>query len=92
MVIPVVVEMRVTGVIAQIAGDRTARAGVEVETAMRPRRDTGGTSGKSLAGRCRDDRLPSTRIPHFSCAMSFTSVLFATAFSQGGGAGVDFFS
>jgi hypothetical protein len=37
MVIPVVVEMRVAGVI-----ERTAKAVVEVETAMRPRRDTGG--------------------------------------------------
>lgn len=36
MVIPVVVEMRVAGVIA-----RTAEAVVEVETAMLPRRDTG---------------------------------------------------
>lgn len=41
MVIPVVVEMRVAGVIA-----RPAKAGVEVETAMRPRRDTGGTFWK----------------------------------------------
>jgi hypothetical protein len=38
MVIPVVVEMRVTSVT-----DRAMRAAVEVETAMRPRRDTGGT-------------------------------------------------
>ena len=36
MVIPVVVEMRVASVI-----DRAASAAVEVETAMRPRRDTG---------------------------------------------------
>ena len=36
MVVLVVVEMRVTGVI-----ERPAKAGVEVETAMRPRRDTG---------------------------------------------------
>lgn len=39
MVMPVVVEMRVASVI-----DRPANAAVEVETAMRPRRDTGGTS------------------------------------------------
>jgi len=38
MVIPVVVEMRVSSVIA-----RAARAAVEVEKAMRPERDTGGT-------------------------------------------------
>ena len=38
MVIPVVVEMRVPCVI-----DRAPRAAVEVETAMRPRRDTGET-------------------------------------------------
>ena len=36
MVMPVVVEMRVTGII-----ERTAKAVVEIETAMRPRRDTG---------------------------------------------------
>ena len=36
VVMPVVVEMKVAGVI-----DRTAEAGIEVETAMRPRRDTG---------------------------------------------------
>ncbi len=36
MVIPVVVEMRVARVI-----ERTARAVVEIETAMLPRRDTG---------------------------------------------------
>ena len=36
VVIPVVVEMRVASVI-----DRPANAAVEVETAMRPRRDTG---------------------------------------------------
>lgn len=33
---PVVVEMKVAGVI-----DRAAKAVIEVETAMRPRRDTG---------------------------------------------------
>jgi len=38
MVIPVVVEMRVPSVIP-----RPMRAAVEVETAMRPRRDTGET-------------------------------------------------
>ena len=38
MVIPVVVEMRVASVT-----DRAPRVAVEVETAMRPRRDTGGT-------------------------------------------------
>lgn len=38
MVIPVVVEMSVASVI-----DRAIRAAVEVETAMRPRRDTGET-------------------------------------------------
>ena len=43
MVIPVVVEMRVASVIAGVMGERTAEAVVEVETAMRPRRDTGGT-------------------------------------------------
>jgi hypothetical protein len=43
VVIPVVVEIRVAGVI-----DRAARAGVEVETAMRPRRDTERTSGIAL--------------------------------------------
>ena len=43
MVIPVVVEMRVASVIAQGIGDRPACAAVEVETAMRPRRDTGET-------------------------------------------------
>ena len=38
MVMPVVVEMRVASVMP-----RAERAAVEVETAMRPRRDTGGT-------------------------------------------------
>ena len=38
MVIPVVVDMRVASVI-----DRAPRAAVEVETARRPRRDTGET-------------------------------------------------
>lgn len=38
MVIPVVVEMRVASVT-----DRAIMAAVAVETAMRPRRDTGGT-------------------------------------------------
>jgi len=35
---PVVVEIEVAGIVA-----RAAKAGVDVETAMRPRRDTGGT-------------------------------------------------
>ncbi len=43
MVMPVVVEMRVASVIAPVMGERAASAAVEVETAMRPRRDTGGT-------------------------------------------------
>jgi hypothetical protein len=41
---PVVVEIEVAGIVA-----RAAKAGVDVETAMRPRRDTGRTSGKTHA-------------------------------------------
>ena len=43
MVIPVVVEMRVSSVI-----ECTAKAVVEVETAMRPRRNTGEPQWKSV--------------------------------------------
>lgn len=62
MVIPVVVEMRVASII-----ERATRAAVEVETAMRPERDTGGTFWNSLISGCRVDRVPSTRFVHFSC-------------------------
>ncbi len=64
MVMPVVVEMRVSSVI-----DRPANAAVEIETAMRPRRDTGETSEKSLISGCREDRPPSSRFVHLFCAL-----------------------
>ena len=56
VVMPVVVEIGVARVIA-----RAAKAGVDFETAMGPRRDTGRTSGKTLVETCRGEPPPSTR-------------------------------
>lgn len=61
MVIPVVVEMRVASVI-----DRPAKAAVEVETAMRPRRDTGEPQRKIV-----DLRVSATIFPVNPCRASF---------------------
>lgn len=87
MVIPVVVEMRVAGVI-----ERTAKAVVEVETAMRPRRDTGEFLLKSLISGCRQERSQSTRFAHLFCAHGPFRDLSVTALRSAGSNEVDFFS
>ncbi len=87
MVMPVVVEMRVSSVIV-----RPASAAVEVETAMRPRRDTGETSGKSLISGCRRNRSPSTRFVHLFCAPWLLRDLSVTELAPQASNEVDFFS
>ena len=64
VVMPAVVVMRVASVI-----ERTAKAAVEVETAMRPGRDTGETSSKSLISGCREERSQSIRFAHLFCVI-----------------------
>ncbi len=87
MVMPVVVEMRVSSVI-----DRPASAAVEVETAIRPRRDTGETSGKLLMSGCRRKRSPSTRFVHLFCVPGPLRDLSVTGIAPHVSNGVDFFS
>jgi hypothetical protein len=82
-----VVEMRVTSVMP-----RASSAAVEVETAMRPERDTGGTFWKSLISGCPADGAPSSLFEHYSC-VGRTQTIAQTAVSAVQGLkGVDFFS
>lgn len=88
MVIPVVVEMRVVASVI----DRPAKAAVEVETAMRPRRDTGEPQGKTLISGCRDDRSSSTRFLHLFCVSPPLRDFYITLPPWRGEQRVDFFS
>lgn len=63
MVIPVVVEMSAASVI-----NRSADAAVEVETAMRPRRDTGEPQWKIVDLRVSEARSPVNPLAHIFCA------------------------
>ena len=87
VVMPVVVEMRVASVIG-----RPANAAVEVETAMRPGRDTSETSGRLLISGCRHKRSPSTRFVHLFCALRLLRDLSVTGIAPHGSNEVDFFS
>jgi len=72
MVIPVVVEMRVPSVMP-----RSPRAAVEVETAMRPRRDTGEPLLNIVDRRVSRRRLAVNPLAHLFCARC-RNVVFLT--------------